>query len=291
MDLKKAILNTLFYHAVFNFPLKESEIYYWLYQFGDKKVSKSRLKKSLGNLVKNNKINKKSNYYYPKKSNIKDSDLTKRVKKEKYSSIKINKAKKAAKVFSYFPWVRMIAISGNVAMNNAFKEDDIDLMIITKNKRLWLTRLIIVSFLKLFGLRPVLGENKKNRVLENKLCVNLWLDQSSLKIKQKNVFTAHEILALKPILNKNKTYERFIWFNSWAFSYWPNVLSKPQEKFSKQIKTKKPFWDKLNKIAYKAQVSYMKPKIKNEKIGLHFAFFHRIDRSEIIMLNFKKISI
>lgn len=108
----------------------------------------------------------------------------------------------------------MIALSGARAMNNASLADDIDLMIITAENRLWLTRLL-VSFL----LFPWLRRGQK---ISRRLCLNLWLDESALVIKTQNLYTAHEICQLKPLYNRDQTYQKFISANLWYKQFLPN---------------------------------------------------------------------
>ena len=99
-------------------------------------------------------------------------------------------------------------------MNNAVENDDIDLMIITAANRLWLTRLL--ASLLLF---PWL---RRGRKIHNRVCLNLWLDESALALTQRNLYIAHEICQAKPVFERNKTYQKFIAANLWYKKFLPN---------------------------------------------------------------------
>jgi len=70
--------------------------------------------------------------------------------REKYSAEKIERASRVIKYLKKIPSIQAIFLTGSVAVGNAKKEADIDLMIVTKPNTLWLTRLLVFIFLKLF---------------------------------------------------------------------------------------------------------------------------------------------
>jgi hypothetical protein len=59
----------------------------------------------------------------------------------------------------------------------------------------------------------------------DKLCLNLFFDEKNLKIgaKKRTYYVAHEVLQMKPIIDKNSTYKRFIEANNWVFKFFPNA--------------------------------------------------------------------
>ncbi len=179
----------------------------------------------------------------------------------------------------------MVALSGARAMNNASLADDIDLMIIAAENRLWLTRLL-VSFL----LFPWLRRGQK---ISRRLCLNLWLDESALVIKTQNLYTAHEICQLKPLYNRDATYQKFINDNLWVKNYLANWIPEqghsltgdPAEKRSVlEAKLRgRTLLDFLDFLSFKLQYAYMKPKMTRERIGRHYAFFHPRPTGEIVL--------
>ena len=50
----------------------------------------------------------------------------------------------------------------------------------------------------------------------------MFLDESDLLIRDRNIYTAHEICQMKLLWDRNGTYRKFIRVNSWIREYLPN---------------------------------------------------------------------
>jgi len=217
---EKAILRTLAYADIFDYPLKENEIYRFLisnFQFPIPKESReagiSKFQKEL--LALSSEVSQKDGFYFLK-GREKIAPLRK--KREQWSREKLKIAKRVASWLKLIPTIQMVAVTGALAMNNSDKEDDIDLFIITSANRLWLSRGLVVTFLRLTGhyWRP--GK------IKNKICPNMLLDESHLKIpkKEQDLFSAHEFCQLKLVWDRNKTYQKFVKENQWVKKFLPN---------------------------------------------------------------------
>ena len=181
-------------------------------------------------------------------------------------------------LFRLIPTIDLVAITGSVAINNAVLADDIDLMIITKNNTLWLTRALIVIVLKIFGWRRGRG------VIKDRICDNLYLDQSSLLIPRtkQNLYTAHEVLQIKPVIDRRHTYQRFIQSNSWTKNYLANAYKYCSSSFSSPklgedtslLRGGEVFVRAANFFFFHLQYHFMRSKITNETVTLHSASFH-----------------
>ena len=148
---------------------------------------------------------------------------------------------------------------------------------------MWTARLLsyVMLYLSGFSLRRA-----GKRLEKDKLCLNMWMDETKLKVKSqkskvKNLFLAHEIVQIAPIVNKHKTYERFLWENKWVEEYWPNAVSIKYQVVSRKYKnirsTKYLILNTLEKMAYWLQYLYMKPKITREVVTPKRALFHPFD--------------
>jgi hypothetical protein len=196
--------------------------------------------------------------------------------KNKYYKDKVQKAKNLAKLIEInFKDVLFLGITGSVAAGYPKKNDDIDLLIITKAYRLWITRLNLRLFIKKNKI-PHRKFGRKEK--KDEFCFNLWLDSSSLKlIKEKqNIKNAVDLILLKKLINRNNTYQSFIKENDWAIKYVANGYSKKVSSVKYPLSNIEiSLFDKLiNWLVFWPQYWYMKKRIKNEKIGLHKAFFH-----------------
>lgn len=271
-NLDHSIKKTITYAGYFNFSLSIDEIYLWL--ISSKRVSKEKIISKY--------INK-----------IKKKQLSKKRQKELLSIEKIKQAKKIALVLSRIPTILMIAVTGSVAVNNTSKDDDIDLMIVTKNNSLWITRLITTFIISFTGRRRYPKSSKKKSA--NTFCLNLWLEEKSLKIDKnnRNLYTAHEVLQIVPVYDSLNTYNNFIKQNSWAKKYLANAYYEKTKNTSINttrtgLSMSSVVYFPLNFLAYCLQRVYMNSKITTEKISFNSAFFHSTDYFEKISTYLKK---
>lgn len=203
-----------------------------------------------------------------------------RLQREKYSEKKLEIAKRASKLISKVPTVLFVGITGSLAMMNASKNSDIDLIVITKSNFLWTTR-FLVYFLVLvsgFSLRKPDQKNEKD-----KLCLNMWLDQTSLvwEKKDRNIYTAHEIAQIVPLVNKENIYEIFLSRNKWALDYWPNVVSIKKGIYHNQKSKHKT--NVVERLLFFVQFQYMKNKITTEIVTRNKAIFHKNNWGKVVI--------
>ncbi len=269
-QLTKGELVCLRYHDIFDFPLTMSEMIRWkasdfLYQNAPRRgVS----------------VVYKNGYYFLEG---KEGIVYKRSLRKRISERKMQIAIKASGYLSLLPTVKMVAVTGSLAMANSSEESDIDLMIVTTEGLLWTTRLLSLVLLAFTGIK-VRKSGDTNQ--KDKLCMNIWLDEGDMKWrKNKNIYTAHEIAQVVPIVNKNHTYESFISENKWILKFWPYSIKSTKR--VKQIKKRKIFLNFFRAIvenfAFKIQHAYMKSKITRETVTPTRALFHPQDWGKLVL--------
>jgi hypothetical protein len=227
--MDQEILNSLKYFSYFNYSPTFDEIY----RFFPKKISKKELQKEIKILVDKKLILEhiyslsstfKPHRYTLGEYSIKVKSQKSKVKsfelKYKNSEKKIKKIQTYIKILSFFLQIQLVGLSGTVGMMNANKNDDIDLFIITAPDRLWTGRFIAILFAQLLGLRRKRGKKKAR----DKVCLNLFFDGKALMVPdfKKTGYVAREILQMKPIINKNSIYEKFLQANLWIKRFFPN---------------------------------------------------------------------
>lgn len=286
MEVKKSVVATLAYADIFNYPLSLSEVFKYLVV--EKPISQKLLKKALGEIPFI--INKDGLYCFSdRKMLIKIRQVRGKISKKKQK-----KAKRIAKLLSVIPTISLIGISGAVAMDNAAVDDDIDFFIVTKTNSLWLTRFLILMLLNLTGN----ARKRNNLYAKDKICLNMLLDESGLsfaKAKQ-TLYTAHEIIQMKPIFVRNATYQLFLASNRWVKNYLPNavdikILGYPTSLklrgASKDIaKKEQENFNILEVVAQKFQLWYMKARTR-ETVTKHLLAFHPRDYEYEIMEAYK----
>ena len=206
---RESLANTevfsIVYHDIFDYPLSFPDLIKW--RAGETETNDSKLQ-----------VLYKNGYYFLEG---KEGLIYKRILRERISKKKLGIARKASRILSFIPTIKMIAVTGSLAMYNSTDESDIDLLVVTQKGRLWITRIISYSLLKIFG-QNVRSAGDKNQ--KDKLCLNMWMDESDLvwKKRDRNVYSAHEIGQILPLINRDKTYEKFLQKNAWILKFWPN---------------------------------------------------------------------
>lgn len=177
--------------------------------------------------------------------------------------------------------ILMMAVTGSVAAENCRNDDDIDILTITRENRLWWSRLKLLFFL-IKNKYKFRRYGKKER--KNEFCFNMWLEEKSLKIpvEKQGERSAVDLILLKILVDRNNIYYRFLKENSWA-KKWVATGYREKSKSLKVLKSqslkveknkKNIIGDLVNLIAFAGQFVYMFPKITKETIRLKVAFFH-----------------
>ncbi|OGG13271.1 hypothetical protein A3D77_05405 [Candidatus Gottesmanbacteria bacterium RIFCSPHIGHO2_02_FULL_39_11] len=270
-SLKKAVYKTLVYSSLFDFPLTSYEVYRYLIEL---KIGQGPIRNRLPKL---RGVFKKEGYFFIGS----ESDLVaRRIKRKSISQKKWLLAKKTARLLSVIPTIEMIGITGGLAMENADEEDDIDFLIITSPGLLWVTRFFATVLLDLLGIRRKPGE--KN--VKDLMCLNMFLDKryASVSDTERNIYLAHEVLQVKPLLNRRHTYEYFLGQNKWTEKFLPNLRDIKNNNLN-ALSCSSPgklsvilsiVFYPIEYLFYFMQKKYMEKKMTSEKISPHQIQFH-----------------
>lgn len=266
--MEKAILKTLIYGDIFDYPLTLREIHKWLI---GKKVELRQIEKK----YRVSSIEYRGKFHFLKgRSNI----VRKRLQRQKQSRIYLRKAKIISWILKLIPWIKLVGISGGLSMENAGKKDDIDLILITSKNRLWISRLLALFILQLTGQRRKATHSIKQAA--GKICLNILLEEDKLEQKKKNLYTAHEVLQMKVLWQRDGVYSKYLEDNSWAFKYLPNWMSQygvSSIKYRGNKKTHGSIVDLLENLAKKIQLKIMQKIQGQERIEDGALYFHPKD--------------
>jgi len=194
---------------------------------------------------------------------------------EKSQNYFIKKANLANSILKIVPFIKMVAIAGNVALGKIKKTSDIDFFIITGKNRLWTVRFLTIILLDLFFLRA------KDNHKAGRICLNHFSSDNSA-ITPKTKYNAFIYSKLKILYQSGKTYEKFIGKNIWIKNYVKikkNYSVKSKSNFIKNLLENMlsgKFGDKLEKKLYITQVK----KIKNNLFFYKANSFLKISREE-----------
>ncbi len=198
------ILKILAYFSVFNFPLSASEIRKLLPPVADADC----IEDALENLVEVGAIFQIEDVYLLQNNMA----FVKRKRDGHFRAEQLlPKAMKIGRFLSKFPYVKGIGISGGLSKMYAHEKADFDFFIITKSDRLWIAR----TFMHLF---------KKLTFITGKqhfFCMNYFLDEKALTLKDQNIYTAIEAITLIPVSGEgmNDFFKANSWVNEWFVGY------------------------------------------------------------------------
>ncbi len=141
-----------------------------------------------------------------------------RKRKYRVSLQNFRKAKKYLRFLRFFPYLRAVAISGSLALLNSSDNSDIDLFVITKKNRIWLTRFLISLYFQILGVRRHGGK------IRGRFCLNHYLSEGQAITTDQNLYTAVEYMSLMPVLGRS-SLEKFWQENAWIAQYIPPPLA------------------------------------------------------------------
>lgn len=106
------------------------------------------------------------------------------------------------------PYARLVALSGSIAHLNLDGNGDLDLFIVTRGRRVWSVTVAVLVVAKLLRLRRA-------------VCVNFVVSDSHLALDQQDLFTASQIIHLKPLVGRD-VYRQFLAANPFVGRFYPN---------------------------------------------------------------------
>lgn len=204
------------------------------------------------------------------------SKLALRKRRAHYSSAKWNVAHKAAHILKKVPGILLVGVTGGVAMENADKQDDIDFLIITATGTMWASRLCATILLTLAGVR----RRPDERQVANKICLNMFMQEGdlSLPVSERDLFSAHEVLQMVPLWERNGVYKKFLRANIWVKQFLPNAWREKQKVSPESIAKNNTFLLRMLEFGAKhIQLRYMKRRQTSEVITKNQLRFHPRD--------------
>lgn len=210
-SLAEAILRTLLYADVFEYPLTIAELRRFLWRT---RATTEEIREALSrDPVLTQRVILDPPYIAIVGS---EASFERRRERERISAQMMHRARRCAKWLAALPFVRMVALTGSLAVRNSRdSNEDIDYLIVTESGRLWLARLGAVLLVHLGRLRRV------------RICPNFLLSCKALELPERSLFAAHELAQMYPFYGWD-IYEKMLTLNEWAQSYLPNGFDPPR---------------------------------------------------------------
>jgi hypothetical protein len=208
-ELSRAVIKPLLYSDIFSYPLTAGEI------FARLEIPCSEIKiveDELRQLVEARVLFQFGNLY----SLRDDASLAlRRQAGNKMAKDIMPRALRRSRLIFNFPFVRAVMISGSLSKDFMEETGDIDFFIVTAPGKVWITR----GLLALFQRVALFNSHKY-------FCVNYYLDHDHLSLDERNIFTATELITLKPMCGNN-FYDLLVKENGWVSVYYPQFKPVP----------------------------------------------------------------
>lgn len=243
--VRQSILKTLHYFDLVQFPLTKEELFAYLWQPSD--VDFGDFLTVLADLEQQKAIEQKCGYYFLSGN---EKSVAWRRERLLVTEKKMRIAMRAAKKIRSVPFLKAIFVCNTVGAEQSVEDSDIDFLIITHPKRIWIVRFLTNFILRLWRLRTY-GKRIKNRI-----CLSFYLDAhhlslSNYRIAEDDIHLAYWLYQMLPIYDPGNLYPKFLQANSWSRKFLPNLEKRPvfTERLivadSKLGHTWKRIWEKM----------------------------------------------
>jgi len=212
------ILSTLVYYDIFDYPLTSFELWKYLTVPGGDVTETEKC--SLGEIIqaldsediKKNVEEFRGFYFLKGRRTL----VARRIQNDKNSIAKFKTAGRVAWWLRLVPFVRMIAVTGTLAMKNPEQNSDIDFFVVLGKGRIFTGRLLVTAMVHL------LGKRRHGKKIKNRVCLNYFITIGSLEIQRQDLFAANEYSFIYPLFGFN-FFQRFCKANlNWIKKFKPN---------------------------------------------------------------------
>jgi hypothetical protein len=210
-SLERAILETLAYSDIFEYPLRLDELHRYLPTLAD--VDELPIVLS----ALNAQVGKSNDFYFLRG---REEIVQIRMQRAPHSGKLLPTALRYGRVLGALPFIRMVALTGSLAVLNISKNVDFDYMLVTKPGRVWTARAFAVLF------------NRIVRRFGHTICPNLILSENALEWPLHDLYSARELCQMIPITGM-QIYYRLLKMNEWATDFLPNAFQDHNRALSK----------------------------------------------------------
>ncbi|HVF24302.1 MAG TPA: hypothetical protein VNA23_00345 [Anaerolineales bacterium] len=199
--LSQAILHTLTYSDIFDYPLTASEVHQYLTGV---KASSEEVRQAL----EDGPIKRTGSYFtLPGRENIVSIRLDREARSQKLLPL----ALRYGRILGRLPYIRMVALTGSLAVMNSPETADFDYMLVAARGRVWTARAFALAF------------NRLTRLRGYTICPNLIVSEDALEWRLHDLYSARELCQMIPIAGMD-VYYQLLAVNTWAQNFLPNAF-------------------------------------------------------------------
>jgi hypothetical protein len=201
-DLSRAVLCTIAYSDIFDYPLTAPEIHRYL-------TGVRASLEAVHRALEENPLFVRIGAYFTLSGREQITSVRKQ--REAISRKLMRRAIQYGRILGALPYIRMVALTGSLAVLNVSTVVDFDYMLVTARGRLWTARAFALAF------------NRLTRLNGSTLCPNLILSEGALEWPQHDLYSARELYQMVLITGK-EAHSRLMQANPWVESFLPNAF-------------------------------------------------------------------
>ena len=207
-DAEQAIVNTVSYVDVFDYPLTPAEIHRYLIRLPLTSAETTRLLD--GRLVPARLSRRDGLYMLPGREDVAE------LRRERLAASRElwPAAVTYGRLIARMPFVRMVAVTGSLSVNNVAHGGDIDYLVVTADDHLWVSRAFVLLIVRWAARQG------------QEVCPNFFLSERALRLSDRNLYTAHEVAQMVPLYGCG-VYDALRRANDWTARYLPNAAGAP----------------------------------------------------------------
>ncbi|MBE0672428.1 MAG: hypothetical protein IH588_17775 [Anaerolineales bacterium] len=202
--IKNAILETLAYSDVFDYPLTLDE----LHRFLTTSATQIEIQEQVADMKSVSAL--EGYYFLAGRSEI----VLIRQQRERDSHKAYRRALFYGRILGGLPFIRMVALTGSLAMLNLTTNRDMDYMLVAKPGRVWTARAFALLLARIAHL------------IGDVICPNVIVSGNALEWSAKNLYTAHEFAQMISV-SGGGAFNALRVVNSWIKDFLPNIDTDP----------------------------------------------------------------
>src|SRR5215207_6195203 len=210
--LLHSVRHTLAYADVFEYPLTAPEVYLYLTS------TKATIAEVTRALSDKSLFSQTEEFFtLPGREEIVET----RKRRAQVAARLWSKAARYGRIIAQLPFVRMVAVTGSLSVNNTDEGKDVDFMIVTARNHLWTSRALALLIARIARLEGIC------------LCPNYLVTTTALELKERSLYVAHELAQMVP-LSGMEIYDETLRLNHWIYDFLPNASGAPELSHSVQ---------------------------------------------------------
>jgi hypothetical protein len=213
-ELHAAVLRTIAYSDIFEYPLSTVETHRYLI---GRPASIDEVARELSVATERGELEQLDGLYVLAG---RASHFERRSRRNRQAERLWPAARRFGRLIGWLPFVRMVAVTGALAADNVEPEADLDYFVVTMHGFLWLTRAMILALDRVTSL---LGSPR--------LCPNFLVTDTQLELEERDLFAAQELARMVPVFGTG-VYTRMLAQNNWSRQYLPNAKIETGRKAS-----------------------------------------------------------